>query len=247
MELSGVGPVEPGEGTRTWEPAHTSSATARRLGRAARWCTGHRRALLATVSVTVLAAAGFLLHATGPEAPPPAEPPPPSQTVRFTYFGPLPGGRPVTGFRFTVTVTAHSGPPVTVTRISQPYEGLSLTAIPRPPFRIRAGDPHKIEITMRATDCGKVPRNAGLPFLDVTLRNTRAMEAHSFILGEHYAHDLSHALQVACGNKSLPLPNTRNATDKGQPVLRVSLCGQGESAAIPRFHPLSTALHYVVS
>jgi hypothetical protein len=59
---------------------------------------------------------------------------------------------------------------------------------------------------MHVTECGKVPRNAGLPFLDVTLRNTSAIEAHSFILGTVYARDLSHALQVACSNKFATSP-----------------------------------------
>jgi hypothetical protein len=61
---------------------------------------------------------------------------------------------------------------------------------------------------MRVTDCGKAPENPGLPFLDVTLRNTRAIEAHSFILGEHYARDLSDALQVACSNDSVSSAKT---------------------------------------
>lgn len=220
MELSGTGPLEPGEGTRAWEPAPTPALT----GRAARWGTRHRRALLVTASVTALGAVGVAFHVTRPKPPPPADPPPPSQTVRFAYLGRLPAELPAVAVRFTVTVTvtADSGGPVTVARIGQPYEGLSLTAIPRPPFRVRSGIPRKIEIAMKATACGKVPRNAGLPFLDVTLRNTRAIEAHSFILGERYAHDLSDALQVACGNDFLPSPKPGNTTDGERAVLHVS-------------------------
>ncbi len=48
----------------------------------------------------------------------------------------------------------------------------------------------------------KSAANLALPFLHVTLRNTRAIQAHSFILGTHYAQDLSHALEVACSNES---------------------------------------------
>ncbi|GEC04129.1 hypothetical protein SSP24_17840 [Streptomyces spinoverrucosus] len=219
MELSGVGPIEPGEGTHAWAPPPAARPPRER---AARFRTRHRRAVLATTSATALAAVGAYLYVTRPEAPPPPAPPPPSQTVRVTYLGPLGAEATPTGFRFTVAVTAHSGPQVTVTRISQPYEGLSLTANPHPPFRTRTGIPHKIEITMKVTDCGKVPRNAGLPFLDVTLRNTRAIEAHSFILGERYAQDLSDALQVACSNEFLPSPKPDNTPDKGLGGLRVS-------------------------
>ncbi|GGT12778.1 hypothetical protein GCM10010254_36840 [Streptomyces chromofuscus] len=218
MELSGVGPIEPGEGTRAWEPPPAPPPR----GPAARLPARRRRALLAATSATALAAAGAFLHATRPEAAPPPDPPPPSQTVGVTYLAPLTVGHATGGFRFTVAVTAHSGPPVTVTRISQPYEGLSLTAIPRPPFRVRTEMAHTVKIIMKVTDCGKVPRNAGLPFLDVTLRNTHAIEAHSFILGERYAHDLSDALQVACGNESLPSPKHTNATDDIRRGLRVS-------------------------
>lgn len=220
--MSGTGPVEPGEGTRAWDPTATPPAAVRPRGRAARRGARHRRALLVTASATALGAAGAALLVTRPEAPPPADPPPPSQTVRFAYVGRLPARLPAVAFRFTVTVTASYGPPVTVARISQPYEGLSLTAIPRPPFRPRTGIPHRIEVAMRVTDCGKVPRNAGLPFLDVTLRNTRAREAHSFILGERYAQDLSDALQVACSNDTLPSPKPGNTTDGERAVLHVS-------------------------
>jgi hypothetical protein len=47
-----------------------------------------------------------------------------------------------------------------------------------------------------------VPEEAGLPFLDVTLRNTRAMQVQSFILGPRYAQALSSAVRVACDDDS---------------------------------------------
>ncbi|MGY0066689.1 hypothetical protein ACWZEH_07625 [Streptomyces sp. QTS137] len=103
-------------------------------------------------------------------------------------------------FTFTIELTVESGPPVTVTRISQPYAGLSATSGPHTPFRAKAGSPRKIAVTLRITECGGLPGNAGLPFLDVTLRNAHAIQTHSFILGPRYAQDLSLALQVACSN-----------------------------------------------
>jgi hypothetical protein len=79
---------------------------------------------------------------------------------------------------------------------------MSVTSTPRVPFTTTAGTSRKVVITMHVSQCRKVPWNAGLPFLDVTLRNTRAIEVHSFILGQRYAQHLSEALQVACSNGS---------------------------------------------
>ncbi|MBK3636075.1 Tat pathway signal sequence domain protein, partial [Streptomyces sp. MBT97] len=133
-----------------------------------------------------------------------AAPPFPSQVVDVSYLGEVavpPGTRP-RSFAFAVLLGVDSGPPVTVTRVTQPYAGLSLTSSPRAPFRTKAGAAHKVVVTMRVTECGNVPKHVGLPFMDVTLRNTRAMEVHSYILGARYAHDLSEAIQVACSNES---------------------------------------------
>jgi hypothetical protein len=122
--------------------------------------------------------------------------------VDISYLGTHdvpPGTRPRT-FAFEVLLSVESGPPVTTTHLSQPYAGLILTSVPRAPFRTTSGSARKIVITMYVSECGKVPGNAGLPFLDVTLRNAQAIQVHSFILGPRYAQDLSRALQVACSN-----------------------------------------------
>ncbi len=116
-----------------------------------------------------------------------------------------PGGRSdgrSDGFSFAVLLSVESGPPVTVTRLAQPYDGLAMTSSPAAPFQTKSHSARKIIVTLRVTECEKAPRNLGLPFLDVTLRNTRAIQAHSFILGPRYAQDLSQALQVACSNDS---------------------------------------------
>ncbi|MFF3941306.1 Tat pathway signal sequence domain protein [Streptomyces phaeofaciens] len=225
--MSGIGPVEPGEGTRPRD-AHGAPPTpedaadpSREAGprpptartrlhaarlRVTRFRAAHRRAAPAAATAALLLAGGGYLYATRPHAPEPAAaaPPFPSQVVDVTYLGGHavpPGTRPRT-FAFDVLLGVESGPPVTVTRLSQPYDGLSLTSAPRVPFRTRSGSAREIVITMHVTECGKVPRNAGLPFLDVTLRNARAIQVHSFILGPRYAQDLSEALQVACSNDS---------------------------------------------
>ncbi|MDQ0580363.1 Tat pathway signal sequence domain protein [Streptomyces rishiriensis] len=233
--MSGVGPVEPGEGTHAWEtddtgPAagpHRSPGTRHssdaldadafaaqastpagrlvlRLRRFVRPPAAHRRAVPAALAAALLLAGGGYLYATRPHDAEPAAPAPPfpSQVVDVSYLGEVvpPGALPRT-FAFEVLLGVESGPPVTVTRLTQPYTGLSLTSVPRTPFRTKAGSVRKVVITMRVTECGEVPKNVGLPFVDVTLRNARAIQAHSFILGARYAHDLSQALQVACSNE----------------------------------------------
>ncbi|MEU9434343.1 Tat pathway signal sequence domain protein [Streptomyces sp. NPDC048252] len=225
--MSGVGPVEPGEGTHAWEtpeaahaPAHASvradapgalgadasTPAARLLRGLVRRPAAHRRAASAVLATAVLLAGGGYLYATRPHEAEQAAPAPPfpSQVVDVSYLGEVavpPGTRPRT-FAFDIVLGVESGPPVTVTRLAQPYLGLSLTSTPRAPFRTKAGSVRKVVITMRVTECGKVPKNVGLPFVDVTLRNARAIQVHSFILGTRYAHDLSAALQVACSNES---------------------------------------------
>lgn len=208
--MSGVGPVEPGEGTRAWdtvEPAPRllpGSPRERLTSLYAR----RRRVVLASATAVAVVAGGGYLFATRPHDPPPPEAPYPSQAVTITYLGTEgpPADAPSRSFSFAVQVTAQSGPTITIVRISQPYATLSLTSVPRPPFRTKPGFGHKIVVTMHVTECANVPSNAALPFLDVTLRNTRAIEDHSFILGERYAHDLSGALQVACSNDSRSSP-----------------------------------------
>ncbi|MET9061982.1 Tat pathway signal sequence domain protein [Streptomyces antibioticus] len=203
--MSGIGPVEPGEGTTRARDTRNGPAP-ERTSRLARFYGAHRRPVLAGAAAAVLLAGGGYLYATRPHAPQQAAPaaPFPSQVVDVTYLGGHavpPGTRPRT-FAFEVLIGVESGPPVTVTRVSQPYAALSLTSAPRAPFRTESGSARTIVITLHVTECGNVPENAGLPFLDVTLRNARAIQVHSFILGRRYAQDLSQALQVACSNDS---------------------------------------------
>ncbi|MET7479441.1 Tat pathway signal sequence domain protein [Streptomyces sp. NPDC005648] len=199
--MSGVGPVEPGEGTRARDTREGATAVlSRPRGRLPLWYARHRRAALAAVLALVLIAVGGYLYLTRPHKPAPAAPPYPSQAVDVTYLDPVttPKGVRPHSFSFAVDLSVDSGPPVTVTRIEQPYAGLSLTSDPTTPFRTRAGRSRTIVITMHVAQCRSVPERAGLPFLDVTLRNTRAIEVHSFILGSRYAQHLSDALEAIC-------------------------------------------------
>ncbi|MFG3151321.1 Tat pathway signal sequence domain protein [Streptomyces sp. NPDC048219] len=205
--MSGTGPVEPGEGTHAREAPQRPRRPARPRGRLRLRYDRHRRAVHAAVAALVVLAGGGYLYAGRPDerpAPPPPPPPFPAQAVDLVYLDPVagPGNAPTSDFSFAVLLSVRSGPPVTVTRVAQPYAGLSATSAPAAPFQTKPHSARKIIVTLRVTECEKAPRNPGLPFLDVTLRNTRAIEDHSFILGTRYAQHLSEALQVACGNDS---------------------------------------------
>ncbi|MHA5053496.1 Tat pathway signal sequence domain protein [Streptomyces sp. SD15] len=208
--MSGIGPVEPGEGTRERDIPEADIPLPPEVPRGPlmRLYARHRRAALAAAMSAAVLVVGGYLYATRPRQPPAPAPPYPSQVTDVAYAGKEdpPRNGPRGAFTFAVELTVRSGPPVTVLRIEQPSSSYSLTSDPRPPFRTNAGFPHKITITVHVNECAKVPRNAGFPFLDVTLRNTRAIQVHSFILGELYAQDLSEALQVACGNNSASSP-----------------------------------------
>ncbi|WP_225831369.1 Tat pathway signal sequence domain protein [Streptomyces sp. NK08204] len=221
--MSGIGPLEPGEGTHEREAgwaqgrASAAGAAARTAGRTPGVLRAlyarHRRATVAVAAGAVLLAGGGTLYATRPQQPPPPEPPYPAQVVEVTYLhgAATPAGAPPRSFSFTLLLTVESGPPVTVTRVTQPYAGLSLTTDPRTPFETQVDSARKITITMHVTECGKVPKDAGLPFLEVTLRNARAIQIHSFIPGSRYAQHLSRALKVSCSNisASSPKPSRR--------------------------------------
>ncbi|WP_308408592.1 Tat pathway signal sequence domain protein [Streptomyces sp. AC627_RSS907] len=202
--MSGTGPVEPGAGTHAWDAPDTPRRHPRPRGRLTRRGDRRRRTVLAALAVLVVLAGAGYLYASRPHARPDPPPPYPAQAVDLVYLDPVadPRNAPTGSFSFAVTLSVRSGPPVTVTRIAQPYSGLSVTSSPAAPFQTKSHSARKIIVTLRVTECEKAPRNPGLPFLDVTLRNTRAMQAHSFILGPRYAQYLSHALQVACSNDS---------------------------------------------
>ncbi|MCB5182440.1 Tat pathway signal sequence domain protein, partial [Streptomyces antimicrobicus] len=162
--------------------------------------------LLAAVTACagLLAAGGYLLAARAPDGGRPAPAPTPvlpaaSQLVSLAYreaVEPLTGG---TALAFTVQVdNAAGGRTVTVERIGQPSPALSVTSRPALPLTLRPGEASELVLEIKATDCVHVPRNAGLPFLEVTLSNGGAKEDHSYILGDRYAKDLSTALSRTC-------------------------------------------------
>ncbi|MEW1924178.1 Tat pathway signal sequence domain protein [Streptomyces sp. NPDC088360] len=199
--MNAIGPIEPGDDT--YETRATGTASAGQAWtqplRSRPLLTRHRRTALALATAAAVGAAGLSLYLTRPRPPEPPPPLYPSQTVAVTYKGEM--TRPRAGdrsFSFTVSLSQDSGPPVSVRRITQPTTALSVTAAPHTPFTVKSGTPRTARITMHIRECGNVQRNAGLPFLVVTLRNVRAMQIQSFILGSAYAKDLSAALTAAC-------------------------------------------------
>ncbi|MFE7777344.1 Tat pathway signal sequence domain protein [Streptomyces sp. NPDC057445] len=193
--MSGVGPVEPGEGTWAAEnppPPH-------RRGPAGPWAphtARHRRTLTAVLALSAVGAGAFWLYATRPR---PDPGPWPAQVVSVSYEGATGAlGRTDGTLRFSVLVTTGQGPPVTVESIRQPSGALGLTASPSPPFAVKAGSARSVSIVIKVGDCGMAPRNAALPFLDVTLRNLRAKQDQSFILGDRYARDLARVVTDYC-------------------------------------------------
>ena len=124
--------------------------------------------------------------------------------MSVTYAGamshPVPGSR---SLRFTIVISNQppgtaAVPPVAVLRITQPSPALSVTASPALPLTVKSGTRRHAVITMNIRECATAPRNDGLPFLEVTLRNTRAKQDLSFILGSAYTADLSAAITAAC-------------------------------------------------
>lgn len=196
--MNAIGPVEPGDDTYDARAAAAERVAATPV-RPRPLLTRHRRTALALATAAVVGAAGLSLYLTRPRPPEPPPPLYPSQTVSVTYEGgmthPRAGDRT---FSFTVRLSQDSGPPVSIRRIAQPTTALSVTAAPHTPFTVKTGTPRTAQITMHIRECGNVQRNAGLPFLIVTLRNARAMQIQSFILGSAYAKDLSEALTAAC-------------------------------------------------
>ncbi|MFC6985689.1 Tat pathway signal sequence domain protein [Streptomyces cirratus] len=122
----------------------------------------------------------------------------PSQTVSLSYGEPVDPPTSDLAFAFTVRVRSESALPVSVDRITQPSQALSVVIKPPLPLVVAKGELRELVIGIRVGDCVHVARNSGLPFLEVTLSNGIVKEDHSYIPGDRYARDLSVALTRAC-------------------------------------------------
>ncbi|MFE7114872.1 Tat pathway signal sequence domain protein [Streptomyces sp. NPDC057654] len=200
--MSGIGPVEAGDGTAPADerpaPTPTGINPRRWYGRGAtRPVRARRTAYALTAACALAAAAGYgYLHTTRQT---PLPPPRPNQVTEITYTGRVtPPDRSRRTFAYQLRITVTDGPAVTVESITQPYPGLTITTRPRPPFTLRATAHRSVTVSSTVTRCAGLPHGVELPFLDVTLRSIRAIQNQSFLLGESYARDLSSSLRAIC-------------------------------------------------
>jgi hypothetical protein len=199
---SGIGPVEEAGPSGEIGPPHTSGHPARKPGReipgfnspppSARSRLLGTLALAAALTATLLATP---LHDGHPTTPPPW----PLSVTQLTYTGLRePPDAYTRTFTFRVRATLDAGPPTTVTRLTQPYEGLTMSISPHTPLTLHTGTPRTLNLQVLVRHCTGLPQGVELPFLNVTLRNMRGTQNPSYILGAHYARDLSSSLRAIC-------------------------------------------------
>ncbi|WP_203730248.1 hypothetical protein [Streptomyces sp. SID12501] len=210
--MTGIGPVEPvnsPDAQETYEVigADTPHFTDRWQALSPRV----RRAVLATVALAAATGGVIVLLPPKPSTPPSAltATPWPADVTTFRYTGLAAtfDSAPTSGlFRFAVTV--HSGPPVTLRVTGAAFDGLTARISPAETSTIGAGTTRRITVQISVVDCTVLPLDTDLPFLDVTLRNTRAIQHHRFAFGGAYPDGLSELLDRAC--RPLPRrPSTR--------------------------------------
>ncbi len=197
--MTGIGPVEPVNSPDAQETYEVIGAdTPRFTDRLAGPVAALRRAVLGTVALAA-ATAGVIVLLPPKQSTPPttltAVPWPANVTTfRYTGLAATFDSAPTNGlFRFAVTV--RGGPPVTLRVTGAAFDGLTARISPAETSTVDAGTTRRITVQISVVDCASLPLDAGLPFLDVTLRNTRAMQRHSFIFGGAFPHDLSELLQ----------------------------------------------------
>ncbi|TXL93069.1 Tat pathway signal sequence domain protein [Streptomyces sp. IB2014 016-6] len=193
--MSGIGPVEPGEYTYHHPQAPLAAATPVPV----RLTVPPRHRRKAALGAAATLTAGVCVYALNAPEPPPAPPPPwPSQVVGFNYAGASAEADRPGAFTFDIDISTEPGRRVTIDAVTQPSAALAVSTLPSAPFTVEPGGSREVQVTVYVLDCGEVPRNAGLPFLDVTLRNERAVQKQSRILGGGYPEDLGAAIEKAC-------------------------------------------------
>jgi len=205
--MTGIGPVEPVNSPDAQETYEVIGADTPRL--TDRWQALSPRARRAALGVAALAATTAGVVVLLPPNPSPAPEnvltpmpwPADATTFRYTGLAATFDSAPASGlFRFAVTV--HSGPPVTVRVTGAAFDGLTALISPTDTTTVNAGTTRRITVQISVVDCTDLPLDADLPFLDVTLRNTRAIQQHSFTFGGAYPDDLFQLIRAACD----PLP-----------------------------------------
>lgn len=210
--MSGIGPVEPGPGARAHAPGPAGAvAAADTLSAGVTGTGGWWRVLRPRRRLALLAPAAAVLGVyLALSRPAPVEPPPvpwPAQATDMTYAGTAaPADRVRRTVAFRLRAYVRAGPAVTVESVRQNYAGLTTAVVPHLPVVLKAGEIRVLVITLFVRKCDGLPLDAAMPFLDVTLRNDRAAQEQSYILGQSYARDLSSGLRDVCAvTKDLPL------------------------------------------
>ncbi|MEU3463181.1 hypothetical protein ABZ721_24970 [Streptomyces sp. NPDC006733] len=208
--MSGIGPVEgpggrtpsvntpllPGRWSHRWEVRRAA------LSARGRWAVKVATAALAAVAVVGLG------HALRTPEPVPDPGPWPAQVTYIAYESGRPQPQPAAGsgvFGFVVSV--RDGSPVTILGVTPSFEGLGAEIGPSTPLTVKQGTTRHITIKMIVHKCSGLPLDVDLPVLDVTLRNTRAIQNQSFIFGGGYPRDLSAFLHRICRPTSTSSPS----------------------------------------
>jgi len=205
---SGIGPVEESGPFEPFGPAggsgpqagsgHPTPKSGRQIHGSNSPPPRARSRLLAVIALaaaltTVLLAAP--LHDGRPTVPPPW----PLSVTQLTYSGLREPPDPRTSsFTFRLRATLAAGPPTTLTRLAQPYDGLTMSISPATPLTLRTGTPRTLTLHVTVRHCTGLPQGVELPFLNVTLRNMRGTQNPSYILGADYAQDLASSLRAIC-------------------------------------------------
>jgi len=213
--MTGIGPVEPVDSPEAQESYDVIGADGPRLTdrwtqRWARLTPRARAVALGTTAITLISAGVLVPRVLPDEEPAEARVTPvpwPANVTAWRYLGtaglPKPPDTHSTSGRFRFAVDVHSGPPVTLRVTGAAFTGLTARALPDA-FTVHAGTTRRVTVEISVSDCSDLPLNADLPFLDVTLRNTRAIQHHSFIFGDTYSHDLFELLRDACAPSFAP-------------------------------------------
>ncbi|MDJ0344481.1 hypothetical protein QMK19_08125 [Streptomyces sp. H10-C2] len=194
--------------------------------------TRGRRTAKAAIAALAAAAVIGLGHAMRTAEPLPDPGPWPAQSTYIAYAtGQSASGALAGSGVFGFNVTVRNGTPLTILRVTPSFEGLTAEIDPSAPFTVNPGTTRHITIKMIVHKCAGLPLDADLPFLDVTLRNARAIQNQSFIFGGACPRDLSAFLHEACRQTA--------ATSSSIPWRKCgfSACGRGHKAPKPLSRP----------
>ncbi|MCF6521548.1 hypothetical protein [Streptomyces sp. JJ36] len=160
-----------------------------------------RRGAVVAAAAALVAAGSVYLVSARPDPVPQPPVPYPAQitTVDFVKITPGTGDEDTHAFTIELRATVDGGSQVTVLDVRQGYRGLDLRLDPPPPLVVAEHRPQKLLVRAQVTSCREVSADAGMPFLDFTLRNARADQELSVIPGRRYARALARRLRTLCG------------------------------------------------